>query len=1344
MDFISRHLRTLRLAIVITVIAVTAMPWAAANESTRPVSVRIRWGGGTPQTWSGRIDIAATDNGPPPRFDWQMLSGQRDAAATTLALGSGIVVRQSEPTASDGVDLTIHEWHRARLVVAFGPVSTGTPSGSIDLPISDIFETVSQQPLDGEGNRLSVERTDGDALRVEFDEGGDTAVPIAFGSVRKPGERLRLRIAPLFLMKPGGGDVEIHARLSPGRQSAVIDSRVIPVAAGAQRPDTTTRSGQIPTAFAPAFCELVLPNEEGAFDIVIEAVERRGMRWNRQLASRRIQVVTIADLPPPAGTDEPWKIVYDLDPASPRLHERLRRFPARGLQAMPRPSIALPAMPLPSFTRPSLSMPRMPDVPMPSVSLPAVPLPDVASLVPRLGGLLASGHSTVTPHPLGPMLRFPQATSPRAPAWEGIVIASARPGIPHTVEIDYPTDQRATIAACVLESDAAGATVEVRHAGGFELASTAYDGPARLSTHRFVFWPTTRQPLLVIGNPSTSGPALVGRVRVLAGPTRLPGTTPAPTAPLSAGQSRQTLALLQPLDLTQQYGGPTHVDPDTGRPTSDWISHLIAIRHSADSIRGQGRAGGVVTAYAGGVAAWPSQLTRSPSRWFVAGAIDTNGHDLLGATARVYAREGLALVPGLCFDGAIPSLETLRTGADGIGIACVGADGRPRSIAGGIHYNILDPRVQQAVESIVREAIDRLDATPSFPGIALLLPDDGWLHLPGVAWGLDDATFARFLAAIGEQEQPPDADRFAARGRLVSGPLRNEWLAWRSAEITSFYARLAARVSARGPRTLYVMPTTLAACGDLASRFKPSVAAGAAHDDLVRELGLVAALAGPPGSTPLVFVPPHVATPGARLTERSTVSAANAALTMAASRAGSEGRATALVLRPLDVNLAEVLPHGPFPGATMATPCRAMLEPAGGAGDAMLAKALAVSDARVVFDTRSKVADGPSGLATDQGFAALPALPLEALANVPAPLVIRSGKANGRTWIQVINTSPAPVDTALRFAGSPGAVVDAVSGVAMPVTGDSMTASLTPWDVRAFVADGIGTVAGATTSYAPAIRDKVATAIEKARQRMGVIASPEPLDVLDNPGFELGLADGAGAGATPAVTGWEILEARRGSIDLVPGLAKPGASSGRSLRFSSRNGLSTVRSNPFGPPQTGRISVAAWLRLEPGELQPPLRIAIEGLEGAREYYRFAAIGGLAGGRPLTPEWALFVLQIDDMPTESVDSLRVRFDLLGPGSVQIDEVQVYDLAFDEVQRDEIAKGLARLDHRFKAGDVGGAIVDLQAHWPAFLDAFVSDAAVAARHAAAAEPHSAVAPSPPDQPRQGMLDRVRGWW
>ena len=42
------------------------------------------------------------------------------------------------------------------------------------------------------------------------------------------------------------------------------------------------------------------------------------------------------------------------------------------------------------------------------------------------------------------------------------------------------------------------------------------------------------------------------------------------------------------------------------------------------------------------------------------------------------------------------------------------------------------------------------------------------------------------------------------------------------------------------------------------------------------------------------------------------------------------------------------------------------------------------------------------------------------------------------------------------------------------------------------------------------------------------------------------------------------------------------------------------------------------------------------VEAGREYYRFAAVGGLTGGQPLSGEWSLFVLQVDDLPSAAIE------------------------------------------------------------------------------------------------------------
>jgi hypothetical protein len=1331
----------------------------AAEPAGRPASIRIRWGGGTPQAWSGRIEVVDghADAARQQPISWKTLSTEPDAAALAHDEAGGIAVHQHRPIASDGVEITVDDWQRARLRIRFGAASAGETTATLDLAVADILAEAVQQPLDGDGNRLTVEPAPGDTLRVTLLPNGQQA---AVGAVCQPGDVLRFRVDPLLAIKPGEGQFELRLRLGRPRQEKIIDSQaavIMPQQVG--EPRDTLSTGRLPTPFGSVEFEVSLPVEEGVYEVTLDAVERGGLRWTRPLATRTIQVVALSEEPlghPPATA---WGVIYELDPGSPKLHERLRRLPARGLPAVPVPNLSLPAMPLPSLSRPRMPFARLPDVPR----LPEVPLPNVSSMVPRFGGLLAAGHSLVVPHPLGPMLQLPPAPETNKPSWEGIVVAGAPPGMPHIVEIDYPLAQQATIAACVLEPDATATTVELRHAGGFEVLPPATSQDDRLGTHRFVFWPTTRNPVVVIANPARNGSAFVGPVRVLAGPQRLPAA-PRVASQLSGAipAGRSTLALFDTPDLYRLHGGASQVATTGGKPFADWSTHLAGIQHSADALAARGLAGAVLTVYAEGGAAWPSMLTRQAARWDPAAADDSSldplPKDVLGAIATVYGREGLSLVPAFTFNAAIPELEAALTGDAAVGIACVGGDGRPRRSGDSIHYNILDPRVQEAVQRIVLEGAARIAHAPAAAGVAVIFPHDGWLHLPGIDWGLDDATFGRFLSAIGHSQEatgPPrdgtgpadaaDPARFAERARLVSGPLRKDWLAWRTGILTDFHARLAAvvaEVDSRWP--LYIVPTTLFAEGELAKRFHPSLNEPPRADDLLAEIGLIASLPeGMAGTGRMVFMTPYVHSTGGNLRDRSTVAQANAVMPLATATAGRRGGV--LVLQPQSIDLSAVAAHGPFGTATPPGLRRLAIVPAASEGDCGLAEALVGADAEVIFDMRATVTLPNLPPAARRAYESLPSGAMRLAAGLPAPLVVRSAAVDGVTRIEVVNAGPAAAQAVFTLGGQPSAVIDAADGTPLPLAaGGTATVPLSAWGVRSLVIDGGVGVERIAIAYDEAVRDDAARKIERLRQRLAVLEMPAPLDVLDNPNFELGIAEQTSTRSEASVTGWELVEPRRGLLQLVDGLPTADTPSARrGLEFSSRNGLSTLRSNPFPPPATGRISVAAWLRIKPGDPQPPLRIAVEGVEQGREYYQFAAVGGLTGGRPLSAEWSLFVLQVDDLPADRIESMRVRFDLLGPGGVQIDNVRVFDLAFDAEQRGRLAQQIARISHRFNQGDLGAAVVGLEGHWPAFLEAFIDDAAVAAM-AREAPPPAEVRQTAPAEERQGMLDRLRGWW
>jgi hypothetical protein len=451
------------------------------------------------------------------------------------------------------------------------------------------------------------------------------------------------------------------------------------------------------------------------------------------------------------------------------------------------------------------------------------------------------------------------------------------------------------------------------------------------------------------------------------------------------------------------------------------------------------------------------------------------------------------------------------------------------------------------------------------------------------------------------------------------------------------------------------------------------------------------------------------------------------------------------VEQPLRLPIDGVVPHGPFGNAAAGTAVPIQAVAVGAGRGRPLAEALVVSDVEQVFDAALFTCAIDAAHARRlRAFAALPAGDLELADPLPAPLVVRSLCDQGRTVVSIANAGPAACRAALALADAPAAVVDAVDGARLPLDpAGGATVSLEPYEVRTLLLDGGAAVRGVGVAFDEAVRQSVAARLSDLDRRRAVLETPQPLDVLDNPGFELAAAAGGDRGQPVGVGGWELVEPRRGTLALVPGIDAP---AGRGLAFASANGLSTLRSNPFPAPATGRVSIAVWLRIEEGQPQPPLRLAIEGMLEDREYYRFATVGGLSGGKPLTGGWSQYVLQVDDLPAEGLESLRVRFDLLGPGAVQIDGVRVFDLAFDEQQRVQFSRRLAAIDARLRAGDLGACVVELDTYWPRFLAEFVTDDVVTAAERAdvrtAAEPRPAA--GSPAERSGSLLDRVRGWW
>jgi len=1291
-------------AVAVWLFAATILPGglqaAAAGEAivtdAVPVAIRVTWGGGKQRRWAGRITLG----GPATIVRCRSLSPDPDANAGFHLADGGVVIHQPSARSFDGVDLMLDRGDGGRIVVELEADGRSKERTTLDLAIDDVLASSRQQPLDQDGNRLVVRRVPGDAIQVAFRPFREAAVgdkalagPLSGAAVaclRRPGEIVRLWVRPLIDGKSAkAGDYELRLRLLGGGKQ--LFTAAIPLA-----PTDSVGSKPAIRGFAEVPVEVPLPTREGAYDLELDVLERGSLRWSRAVASRTVQFAAVASSSTVAS-GERMQVVYELDPGSPRLLDRLRRLPGVAVPALNVPQLPIPQIGITQIPKPGVgSMPR---------------LPGVDALMPRGGGLVAAGDSTVEPHPLGPVLKLPAAGPSGSPAWEGVAIPVARPGIPHVIELEYPSDQDATVALAVIEPNASGEGVAISTEGGFRVKRPAFGvEPARMEVHRLVFWPKTRLPVVVFANPSPVRAAVVGRLRVLAGPDRLPSQDRTAGSPGTTAPGRQVHGYLAKPDFSR-FSGIDAVDPESGRPIHDWAAALAGITRCAEQLKAQAADGAMVAFYADGAAAWPSQLGVGGTRWdggaFAERGADLEPKDLVALATRVFERERLGLIAAIECSGPLASLEAaLANGsADVAGIECVGRDGRPAPSAPGRQerrYNILDPRVQDAVVGLVSDLAMRLGDSPAVAGLAVILGHDGWMHLPGVAWGLDDTTMDSF-GREARIDVPRDGDdRFARRAALVEGPSRAAWLDWRAGRIAELHARLADVVASRRPGLdLHVVMTTLLSEGPVAARFRPMLGAAAPESGVLLDLGIdPARIAAHPR---IVFVSPQQRIAGEDIVAEGTIERTVRSLAVVKELSRVPRRGAVLLDRTLEVDLRKagrLLGGGASTGAMAAVKLHA--PPTGPDRSRGIAESLLPADCERLFDESLLIDLAPEPMAERlRVFASLPAATMETASGLPAPIVARTIREGDRLSVCLVNASAAACTARLTPEKPWASLVDSVRGgpvvASIPASGSRETrrptwqVSLGPWEVRSLDATGQGEVVSVGVVHDEAVRKVVEERLASLRRRRASLEMPPALESLDNPAFELPSAGGA-------VPGWELVEAGRGAIDVVPSGA---SGSPQAIRFASEHGLATLQSNAFAAPRTGRVSVAAWLKLDDDGGQPPLRIAVEGREGGRQYYRFATVGVGAGSMPLKSDWAQVVLQIDDLPTSGMESLRVRFDLLGPGRVRIDEVRVFDLAFEESQRVQLSKALALIDHHLASGDLGACLVELDGHWPRFL-------------------------------------------
>ncbi|HIQ21388.1 MAG TPA: hypothetical protein EYH34_09175 [Planctomycetes bacterium] len=1293
-------------------LVVTACFWAGLAAAAVPawgesLRLQLSWGGGRPERWHGEISLSEGAIRDP-----RPLGVEADQPGSMWLEGERLRFHEPSPRSYNGVELTASGPLDAQLRVTIA--SADGEDHHTEIPLEELVDGHRTIQLEDSGNRLFLHRAPGDMLRVHFERAS---------LVFEPGETLEITVEPHLLPVDAGTKVAVTISTVPARGSNHYWSTTHTIVAGQS---------------VPIEQAVVLPEQEGAYDILITATYTPGIRlpqprrllsvgggsWSdagrvplgikQTVAKRRVQVVVIdPHRQPPETPRHDLSVVEQIDPANPTWWQRLTRPP--GLAKFPR----------------------------------------------LWKGPLSSGHARAVEHPLGQLMQLGPAGKPGEVAWEAYTIPIDRPGRPYVLELSYPDDVPQTLAISIIEPNPAGAVYPLGVDSGIDQSEqlAAGDGPPDWRHHRIIFWPRTKSPIVLLVNGRPDVPALFGPLRVLGGWDHLP---PSATGPVARPRRLWAAYMARPL-VPENFSASEARGAFSTLGMDDWVTFYQGGVRLVEYLRFVGYDGLMLAVLADGSTIYPSQLLEPTPRYdtgvFLDEAQDPVRKDGVEMLLRLFERDGLQLIPALEFASPLPALEALlrEAGPGAEGIRLVGPAGmtwteahRPvRGLAP--YYNPLHPRVQEAMLAVVDELVQRYARHAAFSGLALQLTAHGYAQLPGPEWGLDDGTIARFEEDTGIHVPGNGPARFAVRaeflvpqGQRPRSRAQEQWLTWRAEQLSRFYEQIHRTLKAVRPDArLYLAGTYLFSDLQTQRMLRRYLGQPMSMADALMQVGI-----DPEHyrrSEGIVLLRPERVTPAWSLAQRAVdLGSHHLANPDEAFRAREPGSLFFHPPQPLRIPSFDRL--CPF------QPCYTWLAtqavPAGLQNRRRFIHALAAMDPVAIFDGGWQIPLGQESTVRRlmEVFHRLPPEPMKPVAEpegrTTQPVTLRVGTWKGKTYACLVNDASFPVTARLRVGAPDDCQVVSLDDqrtlppLAQRADGRLWTVPLEPYDLvaAAFSSDQVSLAVDHVT-WPAEVEARLMVEIDELDRRMKALTIPRLATPLENPGFEDSSSDPVD------IPGWVVSSPPGTSVVLDPNQRHGGA---RSVRMASVGPVATLLSHPFPAPRTGMLMIWVALRCSDPNRQPPLRVALVGQHDGNEFVRMVHAGQIPGAGPpllhLRSDWQWHPVLVNDLPLEGLSALQIRFDLMGPGEVWIDELLLQDLWFSPAERMALFKMIAPAKLKLQKGEVRDCLALLDSYWPRFLKAHVTPLDASPTEA----PQVSRPPAHTSQEARsaGLLDRLRG--
>jgi hypothetical protein len=927
------------------------------------------------------------------------------------------------------------------------------------------------------------------------------------------------------------------------------------------------------------------------------------------------------------------------------------------------------------------------------------------------------------------------------------------------LQVEYPADKDQQFGLAIVEPDATGVAEGIQRDVGVYVEGLGRSEAQQRQTHRVLFWPRTQSPLLVVTNRDRVTAAHFGLIRVFR-QNGIQNVNPKPVA------SNRIVATYLSRPLASETFGTTKamitLPGGTNAAVDDDQSFYDAATRLAEYVRYGGYNAAVVSVMADGSSIFPcTQL--SPTPRYDAGRRTERLQDADGLelALQVFDRENLTFIPALEFATPLPNLELLRRASDPrlTGVELVGVDGRTWLETYGSrdglapYYNLLDPRVQQAILAIVRETVNRYGRHRSFGGLAINLTSDGYTQLPPLEWALDDATISRFEQATGITIAATGPERFAARYEVLSSQYKDQWRAWRAAQVAEFYRRMTEIVRGNNDHQLLLTTERLFDHPQIRERIRPSLTndnrVAAAMVDLGLDRQLLAQVPG------LTFCPVQYLESTKPLQDRAADLEVNAAMARGTLPAGFENSSGALIFhRAQKSRFASMAAPGgvPFKMGDRVTLASQPL-PFGVSSRAPYLRALSLGSPAAFLEGGDLLP-----MAQDHVLSGIRAtigeLPREAqVSEIEAsPVIVRTYREAGQTTILVMNTSPWTTKAKVSLQLTRDVLLEplgmtsesASDGRGKPI---SLAAGLAPWeftlqpyDVRAVrvpIADAKAMNVQAEVSKAG--RAELQWHIADLSNRD--LSAPRTYTQLVNPSFEpLGVG----------IAGWRLTSDPAKTVVSLDATVKQDGKA--SLYLRSDGAVAVVKSDPFPVPATGQLMMTVYTRAKFGaDTTLTLYVETEG-DGTNHEIKRTANAALLKP-PANEEWRQVAFDVPELPLQSQSKMRIRFELSGQGEVWLDNVKLFDLLFPlkyyKNSQSELLQ-LFKVTHAaqtaYQNQQIRECLQIRDGYWMQFIGAYTVPltpklAAAPAPAGQAAPPPGAGQPKPNEQPAPGISDRIK---